>query len=422
MGNSQHKETERLCPGCGQVGTFPDRNQTCGCKLGCDQGQKPNPQAMEEQTITPDGWNIELKKTRIKSLDELIKEYKVDLVAWEVKKFKITKWEVGAADKVDGKLRSIVVEPLFAIWAELSPRRNIFDAKAEIELLKKVAKTEARVYKPIKFEPKKSGNMLELSIPDIHMGKLAWGQETGWEDYDTRIAGKLFRQAARELVARTASYKFDEICFVIGNDLLNTDNKEQLTTRGTPQATDSRYHKVFKKTREMILETIEELRPVAPVVRAILVPGNHDALSVWHLGDSLECIFAKCPGVMVDNAPTWRKYHQWGKVMLMWTHGDKGKHEQYPLLMATEQKEMFGATEFHEAHVGHLHQVALRERMGVRVRILSTLCAADAWHADNAYVGNLRAAEAFVWNKEEGLLGTAIYAPLRHNGRAGKVA
>ncbi len=95
--------------------------------------------------------------------------------------------------------------------------------------------------------------------------------------------------------------------------------------------------------------------------------------------------------------------------MLMFTHGDKGKQENYPLLMATEMPEMFGATVHREVHVGHLHQLRVRELMGVRVRVIPSLSAADSWHSDMQFVGNKRAAEAFVWCPKEGLVAQATY-------------
>jgi hypothetical protein len=84
-----------------------------------------------------------------------------------------------------------------------------------------------------------------------------------------------------------------------------------------------------------------------------MVPGNHDTLSTWCLGHSLECWFHATPDVMIDNEPRNRKYHQFGQVILMFTHGDKGKRPNYPLVMATEQPQMFGATVHREAHTGH---------------------------------------------------------------------
>lgn len=62
-----------------------------------------------------------------------------------------------------------------------------------------------------------------------------------------------------------------------------------------------------------------------------------------------------------------------------------------------------------EVHLGHWHQTKVRELNGTRVRILPSLCAPDAWHAENGHVGAVRSAEAFIWDAAEGLVGTAIY-------------
>ncbi len=87
----------------------------------------------------------------------------------------------------------------------------------------------------------------------------------------------------------------------------------------------------------------------------------------------------------------------------MLTHGDKGRKQDYPLLMATEEPKMFGETLYREAHTGHIHQIQTQEHHGVRVRVSPALCAADAWHAENMYVGNQRAAEAFVWEERKSI-------------------
>lgn len=351
-----------------------------------------------QQTLEGDKWTISLPQTTISTLDELLEQCKVDTSIWEVTRFNA--WYKGDEDGT----------PLYRVTAFLKKRNDIVDILEEIEQLKDLAKTKARVPDPIERASNAgvSGNMLEINIPDTHFGKLAWGVETGYENYDTKIAQKMFMRALNTLLQRTSSMKFDEIVFVVGNDLFNSDNIENTTTRGTVVTTDGRYHKTFYKVRITIIESIERLRKIAPV-RVVMVPGNHDNLSVWHLGDSLECYFHNYSDVKIDNEPKYRKYHRFGKVMLMWTHGDKGDRADYPLLMATEQPEMFGQTKFREAHTGHTHKTKVDETHGVRVRVLPALCPPDDWHAENGFVGNLRNAEAYIWNKDEGLIGISIY-------------
>ena len=80
--------------------------------------------------------------------------------------------------------------------------------------------------------------------------------------------------------------------------------------------------------------------------------------------------------------------------------------------MATEVPHLWGQTSIREVHSGDKHQRRLEEFHGVAVRIMPTLCPPDMWHSENCFVGNIRSSEAFIWNKEEGLIGTAVYSVL----------
>jgi len=282
------------------------------------------------------------------------------------------------------------------------------EIRAEIEELKVIAKQELQ-RKPQAATPVVStGNLLEINIADAHLGKLAWSRETGHESYDTKIADAMYRRAQDTLFERAKGVKFEKVLMVLGNDLLNSDNEEGTTTKGTQVTTDGRYHKTFYRARHLAIDSIEQARKVAPV-HVIIMPGNHDRLACFHLGDSLECYFHGQSDVVIDNEPTSRRYFQFGKVMLMFCHGDNEKRMDMPLVMASEQPVMWGATMFRECHTGHLHQTRLEETHGVRVRILPSLSPPDAWHAVNAYVGCLRSAEGYIWNRDEGLIGQVFY-------------
>lgn len=350
---------------------------------------------------------ISLPQTRIQTEEELVAAFQIDLQKWEIDRFIANKWEV-AAKVGEGDKAEVVVTPLFQVKAFLKRRRNISDAVAEIAALKDHAKKNAKPAAVTKKHLRTSGNMLEINIPDAHFGKLAWAAETGHQNYDTKIAAATFRKALDALLERAAGHKFDLILFVVGNDLLNSDDIEGRTTAGTYVSTDCRYHKTFSAVRNLMIESVERLRRLAPV-KVVCVSGNHDQLTLWHLGDSLECYFSKYKDVFIDNSPRQRKYHHFGKVMLLLTHGHKGKRDDYPLLMATEEPEIFGATKFREAHTGHMHTTQLIEKHGVRVRILPALCPPDSWHAENGFVGNLRTAEGYIWNKDQGLVGIVLH-------------
>lgn len=372
------------------------------------RGAAANPtQAVSTDSVAVSGDDCTIVKVTaepVRTLADLIRVCEIDTDSWEIERWVANKWEMGYTDAQS----EAHVRPLFQIKAWLKRKRHTLAVREELADL--VATAKARI--PARVSRLKaraaSGYMLELAIPDLHIGKLAWATETGEANYDSTIAERVFLEALDTLLARTRSYPFEQIVFPVGNDLLNADNLQGTTTRGTPQSTDTRYQKSFALARRLMTTAIDRLRSLAPVY-VLMVPGNHDTLTTWHLGDSLSCFFHQTSDVVIDNEPRHRKYHQFGKVMLMFTHGDKGKRPNYPLVMATEEPQMFGSTIHREAHTGHLHQLRVEELHGVKVRISPALCPADAWHAEQMFTGNARAAEAFVWHRDEGMVGTAIY-------------
>lgn len=284
-------------------------------------------------------------------------------------------------------------------------RREI---EEQFTVLKKLAAEEAPLPKVVYPAKPTSGNLLEINIPDAHLGKLAWSLETGYESYDYKIAEAMYRRAQATILDRSSHYSFDRVILVLGNDLLQSDNMLSQTTRGTFVSTDGRYHKTFYNACRMQIDCIEQARKVGPV-HVITMPGNHDRLAAWHMGHALEMYFHNYPDVTFDNTPTARKYFEFGVNMWMFTHGDTGSKEDYPLLMATEQPAMFGRTKFREIHCGHTHETKTLEKHGIRVRVLPALCPPDEWHAANGFVGNQRNAEGYIYNDKEGLIGIVIY-------------
>ena len=374
-----------------------------------EEALRRNKEAVRETSeVAGDKWNISLPKTRIHTLDGLVKFFKIDLRIWEVERFIANKWEVGAKVGSASSPR-LKVEPLFQVKAFLRKKRNIVNARREIEELKRLGRRGARLRGGRARKSPPSGNMLEINPIDHHFAKLAWARETGHKNYDVAIADKSFAAAVSSLLERTKSFHLDVIWLVLGNDLFNSDNAEGQTTMGTHVSTDGRYPRTFGVVRTRAIWAIEECRKRARKVVVIMVKGNHDEESVWHLGDSLQCYFHKTADVEIDNEPTTRKYHRFGRVMVMFTHGDKGKRADYAKLMASEQKAMWSATDFHEAHTGHRHKTKVDEEYGFRERILPALCPPDDWHAERGFVGNLQSSEAFLWNRREGLIGTVIY-------------
>jgi hypothetical protein len=258
--------------------------------------------------------------------------------------------------------------------------------------------------------PEDERHLFELTFFDAHLGKYAWGEETG-EDYDTSIACRRVRSAVLDLLEQAKAYKgVEKILIPLGNDLLQTDgnNDGKTTTSGTYVDTDTRYIRTFRAARKLSSWVIHEAARIAPV-QVVIVPGNHDALSCFHLGEVIDAEFANDPRVSVDNSPRPRKYLRYGATLLGFAHGHAEPHKRYPLLMPVEAPDLWAQTTQREMHVGHYHRSKVTDPVrvdgenGVRVRILSSLSGVDAWHARSGFVGEHASAEGFVWNFSRGL-------------------
>ena len=369
--------------------------------------------AIENPTIkttkNQNGTSLTSLSPRVKTLDQLLKVAKVDKNKYSVKKFKVKKWEVGL--NLDGVA---AVEELYAVSADLSPNADYLEfQRIEEDLLK-----DFQSYKPIPYNPtakkkSKSGYMLEVNIFDLHFGKLCWNGETG-EDYDTKIASKRFHNAIDDIVGKAIFHDVDKIVFPVGNDFFNSDNLRNTTTNLTPQDEDLRWQKTYTNGRKLIVEGIDKLRTIAPV-DVVIVQGNHDFQRSFYLGDSLTAWYRNCKDVNIDNSATPRKYVKYGKNLIGLTHGNNEKIAELPILMASEKKDLWAETKFHEWHLGHFHHKkqikwqTIDEQKGCVIRFMRSLSGTDAWHNLKGYTQNVQSAESFLWHKDNGLVAHNFY-------------
>ena len=372
----------------------------------------PHPTYLAKARARPPAFHLEEEEGRARvegvtphqDLEAFLRENGVDLEVWEVERWVVNRWEMGAL--VDGALTT---QPLYQIKAWLRRKGGPEADRAFLEELFGALAERAPTLPPPPV-PRGDGEprMAVLAAPDIHVGKLAWGEETG-ENYDTRIALSLWRESTRALLARLAAYPHETelLLLPLGNDLFHVDSMQNTTTSGTRVDVDSRWQRAFRLVAEFVVEEIiEAARKVAPRVEVIMVPGNHDHQRTFYLGELLRVFYAKTPGIRVQNAPTPRKYRLWRQVLLGWTHGHRGRHRDLPLLMAVEASGLWGHASWREWQVGHYHArkqyhyMPLVDERGVIVRVLPALSGTDAWHAEMGFIGSKRAASLIVYHPE----------------------
>jgi hypothetical protein len=376
-------------------------------------GDREKPDSPDSRKYSESGDEANLSfdcKHRVKTLEDALKYADVDTSVWRVKSWEVTSYETGMkVAKYDPQGRKLSETPKTThLWrVKLSlERRNpkAFDDAADAVFRRMASHSPA--YPKIPRASKKSPCLLEIDLSDVHFGKLAWAPETG-QDYDLKIAEKLWFRAVEDLIDAAKGREIEEILLPLGNDLLHIDGITPATTSGTPQDADGRYHKIVEVSEMAAIRAVERLRQIAPV-KALHVPGNHDRTASWHLCRTLWAWFSNADDVEVDCSPTMRKYHRYGSTLIGLTHGNEEKPASLPVIMATEVPSLWAETRHREWHLGHYHQpkkidwMGTETQNGVVVRYLRSLSANDSWHARRGYLSTNRAAEAFLWDKNLG--------------------
>ena len=273
--------------------------------------------------------------------------------------------------------------------------------KISIEEIKKEIEEFAVIYSPTVYKqsaPFQSGDegvAYEISLPDIHYGKLT---ELTMEAVEEQFMSTIYN-----LVDKAKGLNIEKFILPIGNDGMNSEGMRLTTTKGTFQHDAIGWRESFQGYCILMTKAIDFLKTKAPV-HVVVVSGNHDFERMFYAGDVIKGWYRNDKNVVVDNSMESRKYVEYGVNMLMYTHGDKEKPSEMPLIMATEQPEMFARCAVREVHCGHLHKEMVNEYRGIKVRFIPSICANDDWHRTMGYSA-LRTGQAYIWSKTNGLEG-----------------
>jgi hypothetical protein len=259
-----------------------------------------------------------------------------------------------------------------------------------------------------KREPKKFGSrLIEVPLFDQHFGKYCWAAETG-EDFDSSKAERLVTNA-QDLASDTRNY---EEVLVIGGDFFHSDSRHNQTERGGHvMDVDTRQAQVWQAATRALVKGVELLSHDGErMVTIVVIPGNHDWESSYHLQRLLAAYYRATEHVLVIETPKSRVYLRHGRVLLGWAHGHILPMQDLAGLMAQEEPQLWASTTERVWHLGHIHK---RKGMrwlsgdtfqGVTVEHLETLAGTDAWHHEHGFVGSPRRLEAFIWDQDCGLV------------------
>lgn len=353
-----------------------------------------------------DGTIISEKFITVRDSDEMTPDFILTAhglkpSAWEVVSYKNNFWNT----QVKGGAKQISYQSKLTA----KPTTNKIDL-AEID--KHFARLDRQRFTPPRIRPRTGDIMAEVNIADIHVGKLCWHGDTP-ENYDYKIARDTFYKIITEICEELKHKPLEYILFVWSNDFFNSDNEEKTTTAGTPQDTDIREKKLFNVGCEMLVRGVEMLSAIAPV-KTFYTPSNHDSMSGYHALKYLEAWFRRDPNVEINTDAYPRKYILYGNTLLGYCHGDKeesrGTKERasrLASLMPIEAKDLWGQATYHEMHTAHLHsEQMIQEINGVIVRRISSPTALDTYHTTHGYMGAVRKAQTFIYDKQRGLIQT----------------
>lgn len=379
--------------------------------VGPKKHQTPlTPPVLTEQQVetraTEDATEVKSVGSKIKSVEDLLRHIQADMTRFEIEKSEATKWETATVDPQTGKP---VVTELHRVFVRLKPKAG---PSAE-ELIQSLIAGANGLRRTLITRPVTKGRSTDvlqaLVIADPHVGKYAWGEETGWQDYDIGIAKRLLMQSAGELLAEGEYRKVGKRAIFLLGDYFHYDTPDAKTTKGTPLERDGRMEKMVEEGAAILFDIITQSASIPTEV--VLVNGNHDTMMTVALRHILKAYFRNSPGVTLNDAKTSRKYYTHGKVLLGLTHGDKGK-KRLGEIMPAEVPLLWGNSTYREWHTGHLHGEAEVQTVGgVVIRTAPALCPPDGWHSAEGYVGKPRGMQTFFYHSGGSLLGMSVSNP-----------
>lgn len=310
-----------------------------------------------------------------------------------------TSWNVIQPDGTRIAEREVVMER-----ADVAAQRSAMEAVAAALAEKLPRET------PIAAPTHTNADLLnQYTVTDLHMGALAWNEETGRGDYDLAISERLIEDWFAAAIALAPAS--DTAILAQLGDLVHWDGFESVTpTSRHVLDGDSRFDKmvwaairVFRKVVRMLLQKHRH-------VHILMCDANHDPASESWMRGWMDAFYEEEPRVTVDRSAGTYYAYQHGDVSLFFHHGHRRKIANIDSVFAGQYREMYGATKHSYAHLGHLHSDELRSTNLMKVERHETLAAPDAYAANGGWLSG-RSAKVITYHKSHGEVGRLTLTP-----------
>lgn len=224
---------------------------------------------------------------------------------------------------------------------------------------------------------------------DAHVGKLT-PNSTKW---DFEQARQVILGSADEAIRRIErQHPINRIITGIGGDWCNIDNVFSGTSKGTQQQGAESWHEVMRWAAQIKFELLLRMAEKAPVL-AVTIPGNHDRMWSTMAGEWLWLAFRDHPNIEVRRHKA-RHYMMCGETLVMMTHGDNARPNQYKAIMTDEEPKLWGDAKARVAFHGHMHHHYIHNYGSLEVIQLPSITPDDDYHIGLGYVGNVRSLQA----------------------------
>jgi hypothetical protein len=255
--------------------------------------------------------------------------------------------------------------------------------------------------KPIE-RPKKQGNpnlINQYTLTDYHLGMMAWHEESG-SDWDMKIAEDTLVNFFE--IAISHSPECDEAIFSELGDFLHWDGLDAVTPgNGHLLDADTRFTKLVRVAIRVIRRVITMLLEKYQKVHLIIAEGNHNlASSVW-MREMLSSFYENEPRLVIDTRPDPYYCITFGKNCLFYHHGHKRGLNNIDSVFVSKFKKEFGESDFVYGHIGHLHNLQVKETNLMVLEQHRTLAAKDAYASRGGW-GSDRDAKVITYHKDYG--------------------
>lgn len=287
------------------------------------------------------------------------------------------------------------------------------DAERQLEIMRAVVDgmcSEITPVAPVKKTSRKTDDkLLNLyTVSDFHLGMLSWADETG-DDWDMKIAEDLFSRWFDAAFQQAPSAGVGVINLL--GDLAHFDSLDAVTpASGHVLDADTRYQKLVRTMIRMVRRVVDMALVKHPVVKLLIVQGNHDESGMIWLAEMFSALYDNEPRVFVDTSADVYKMVQHGKTTLFFHHGHKARFDAIEPIMIAKFRKAFGDSEYSYAHVGHLHHQKLVESRNMIVEQHRTLAAKDAYASRGGWMSG-RSANVITYSAEYGEVGRLTISP-----------